>query len=120
MKTYFTINKRRYEAREFDFNLICDLQELGIDILDMNSLKNNPISAIRAYASLCIGADKETAGAEIQAHIVGGGNFDEILTAMQQMMEESDFFQALNKGTEEEDQESQKETTTAEKKPKSK
>ena len=106
MKTYFTLNNRRYEAREFDFNLICDLQEMGIDILDMSSLKNNPLSSIRAYTSLCVGADKELAGEEIQAHILNGGGFDEIMSAMQKKMEESDFFQALNKGPEEETQKS--------------
>ena len=109
MKTYLTINKRRYEAREFDFNLICDMQDMGIDILDMTTFKNNPISAIRAYASLCIGADKEVAGMEIQEHVVGGGGFDEILSVMQKMMEESDFFRALNKNAEEKDQPDQKE-----------
>ena len=31
MKTYFTLNNRRYEAKEFDFNTVCDLSELGID-----------------------------------------------------------------------------------------
>lgn len=118
MKTYFTLNNRRYEAREFDFNLICDLQEMGIDILDMSAIKNNPLPAIRAYASLCVGADKEVAGDEIQAHVLNGGGFDEIMTAMQKMMEESDFFQALNKGQEEETQKptqkKSKESKTAE------
>ena len=102
MKTYFTLNNRRYEAREFDFNLICDLQEMGIDILDMSSLRKNPVTTIRAYASLCIGTDKDVAGEEIQAHVVNGGSFDEILSAMQKMMEESDFFRALNKEPEKE------------------
>ena len=106
MKTYFTLNNRRYEAREFDFNLICDLQELGINILDMSGMRNNPVTAIRAYASLCIGSDKETAGEEIQAHVINGGGFDEILEAMQKKMEESDFFQALNKDSEEKTQKS--------------
>lgn len=106
MKTYFTINNRRYEAKEFDFNLICDLQDLGINILDMSNIKSNPTSVIRAYAALCIGTDKEVAGDEIQQHVLNGGNFDDILTAFQKMMEESDFFQALNKTTEEEDQKS--------------
>lgn len=101
MKTYFTLNNRRYEAREFDFNLICDLQEMGIDILEMSGIKNNPLPTIRAYTSLCVGADKEIAGEEIQAHVLNGGGFDEIMQAMQKKMEESDFFQALNKESEE-------------------
>lgn len=102
MTKYFTLNNRRYEAKEFDFNMVCDLQEMGVDVLNISSLKKNPISAIRAYVSICMGGDKELAGSEIQAHIVDGGDFNEILTVMQEQMGESDFFQALNKGAEEE------------------
>lgn len=99
MKTYFTINNRRYEAKEFDFNLICDLQEMGVNVLDMTSIKRNPIPIIRTYVSLCMDADKEIAGAEIQSHIVNGGTFEEVLGVITDMMENSDFFQALSKET---------------------
>jgi len=100
MKTYFTINNRRYEAKEFDFNLICDLQEMGVNILDMSSIRKNPIPVIRTYVSLCMDADKDVAGEEIQAHIINGGGFEEVLGVITDMMEKSDFFQALNKTTE--------------------
>lgn len=99
MKTYFTLNKRKYEARQFDYNLICDLSEMGVNVLDMSSIKGSPMNAIRSYVALCMDADKDIAGEEIQAHILGGGGFDEVLGCMTKMMEESDFFQALNKET---------------------
>ena len=101
MKTYFTINNRRYEAKEFDFNTICDLQEMGVNILDMSGIRKNPIPIIRSYLSLCMDADKDIAGSEMQEHIVGGGGFTEILDVITKKMDESDFFQALNKATEE-------------------
>lgn len=100
MKTFFTINNRRYEAKEFDFNLICDLQEMGVNVLNLSSIRKNPIPIIRTYLSLCMDADKDIAGAEIQEHIIGGGGFDEILEVITKKMEDSDFFQALNKTTE--------------------
>ena len=100
MKTYFTINNRRYEAKEFDFNLVCDLQEMGVDILDIASIRKTPTTIIRSYLALCMDGDKEIAGVEMQNHIVGGGNFDEILNVIMKKMEESDFFQALSKEAE--------------------
>lgn len=99
MKTYFTINNVRYEARDFDFNLICDLQEMGVNVLDMSSIKKNPIPIIRSYVSLCMDADKDIAGNEIQQHIINGGTFDEVLGVITDMMENSDFFRALGKET---------------------
>ena len=97
MKTYFTINNRRYEAREFDFNLICDLQEMGINILDMSGIRRNPMVIMRNYLALCMDADKDLAGAELQEHIIKGGTFEEIMDVLTKKMDESDFFQALSK-----------------------
>lgn len=97
MKTYFTVNNRRYEAREFDFNLICDLQEMGVNILDMSGIRKNPIGILRNYLALCMDADKDIAGSELQEHIVNGGTFEELMNVVIKMMDESDFFQALSK-----------------------
>lgn len=93
MKTYLTINNRRYEAKEFDFNLICDLSDMGIDF---DQMRKAPASTIRAYASLCMDVDKDTAGEELQAHIIGGGKLDDIAEIMMDMIGQSDFFQALS------------------------
>lgn len=97
MKTYFTINNRRYEARDFDYNLICDLSEMGVNVLDMSEMRKAPMNIIRSYVALCMDAEKDVAGDEIQKHIVGGGGIDEVLNVITKMMEESDFFQALTK-----------------------
>lgn len=98
-KTTFVINGKRYNALEFDFNLICDLEDLGVS---MERIKQNPASAIRAYLALCMDAEKADAGAEIQAHMVKGGTLDELTSAMTVMLENSDFFRSLSQGEEEE------------------
>lgn len=98
MKAYFTLNNRRYEAKDFTFNTICDLSDMGVDLAN---IQKSPVSAIRAYVSICMDVDKETAGNELQAHIIEGGSLEEISDAMMKKLNESDFFLALNKTAEE-------------------
>ena len=93
MKT-FKVNGKTYSAKPFDFNLICDLEDMGISL---EQAVNKPMSMVRAYFGLCADADKEQAGKEMEAHIIGGGNFDGIMKAMSGEMEKSDFFRSLKK-----------------------
>lgn len=96
MKT-FTVNGKEYKAKPFDFNLVCDLEDMGISL---EQASNKPMSMARAYFGLCAGRDKEFAGKEMEAHIIGGGTFDDIVTAMSDEMEKSGFFRNLNKAAE--------------------
>lgn len=98
MKT-FTVNGKEYKAKAFDFNLICDLEDMGISLQDASS---KPMSMVRAYFGLCAGKGKEYAGKEMEAHIIGGGSFEDIMNAMSDEMEKSDFFRNLNKNAEQE------------------
>ena len=111
MKT-FTINGKRYTAKPFDFNTVCELEDNGVSLTQM---KEKPMSMIRAYFALCYGGSKEDAGREIQAHIIAHGKFDEIYKVMGEEMEESDFFQALNQNQEQKtpEMEEQKEEKAA-------
>lgn len=102
MKTYFTINKKRYEAKEFDFNLICDLQDMGVNMLDIRDIKKSSLLTVRSYVALCMDVDPELAGSEINQHVINGGDISEIMDVFQKMMSESSFFQALGQGEEEE------------------
>lgn len=97
MKRVFTVNNKTYVAKPFDFNLLCDLEDLGVS-LDKASEK--PMSMIRAYFSLCADKGKEYAGKEMEAHMINGGGFDDIANAMSAEMSESDFFQSLSKNKE--------------------
>lgn len=93
----FKVNGIEYKAKPFDFNLVCDLEDMGISLEDMGRKK---LSAIRSYFALCAEKENEFAGKELNAHFVGGGNIDGIAEAMKKEMEISDFFQALARGAE--------------------
>lgn len=91
MKT-FTVNGMTYEAKPFDFNLACDLDEMGVSIAE---IQKKPMSVVRSYLALCMGADKDAAGEQIEQHIMNGGDLDELLDAMTYEINESGFFQKM-------------------------
>ena len=97
----FTLNDKQYEAKEFDFNFICDLEEMGLSIADA---PKKPMALARIYIGFCMGEDKNTAGMEIEQHIINGGSFDEVMKLMNGRIDDSDFFRAL-------DQKKEKKTT---------
>lgn len=103
----FTINGKRYNAKPFDFNTVCDLEDYGVALSEMTK---KPMSMARAYFALCYNGDKAEAGKEIQEHVKNGGNFNDLYKAMGEEMNESDFFQALNKKENEENPEVEKKT----------
>lgn len=92
-----TINKRVYPAKEIDFNFLCELADNGIEI---NEIDKKFMSVVRVYVSYCMDVDKETAGNEINAHIIGGGTIDELVEAISVKMDESGFFRALDRQAE--------------------
>ena len=99
MSRFFTINDKRYQAKPFDFNTVCDLEDNGVSLAEMTK---KPMSMARAYFALCFNGDKEKAGIEIQEHVKKGGNFNDLYTVMGEEMNESDFFRALNQKEEQE------------------
>lgn len=101
MGRFFTVNGKRYQAKPFDFNTICNLEDNGVPLQKM---QEKPMSMARAYFAECYNGDKEKAGEELQAHVISGGTFDEIYKVMGEEMNESDFFRALNQKQNEEDQ----------------
>ena len=72
-------------------------------------MTKKPMSMARAYFAICLNGDKERAGKEIQEHVIAGGDFNELYTIIGEEMNESGFFQALNKkqGTETQEMESE-------------
>lgn len=95
----FTVNGTEYKAKPFDFNMVCDLEDMGISLEEAG---RKPMSMVRAYFGMCAGKGKEYAGKELEAHIIDGGKFDDIMTAMSDEMDKSDFFRNLSKTAEEE------------------
>ena len=93
----FTVNKKEYNARPFDFNLICDLEDLGVSVTE---IAKKPIATVRAYFALCVNGGKEVAGKELEAHLKNGGSLEDIMSVMSVEMDESDFFRSLAKNAE--------------------
>lgn len=114
MTRTFTINGKLYQAREITFNTICELEDAGVSLTE---IEQKPISTVRSYFAICLGGNKEVAGQEIERHIINGGSLDEIMTAFREELADSDFFQALTKTANEEAAENQEaETKRARKK----
>ena len=91
MKT-FTLNGNEIVAKEINFNLLADFDDFGVSIEDASA---KPLVFMRAYVACCLGKSIEDAGNEINGHIVNGGDFGNIMEVMNAMLEESDFFRAL-------------------------
>lgn len=86
------INGKSYKMPELSFNAMCRLEDMGISLADF---EKKPMAAIRGFLALAIG-DTETAGRELEAHIVGGGDFTEIVEEITKAVQDSGFFQALS------------------------
>jgi hypothetical protein len=108
MTRTFTINGKLYQAREITFNTICELEDAGVSLTE---IEQKPISTVRSYFAICLGGNKEYAGQEIEKHIINGGSLDEIMTAFREELADSDFFQALTKTANEEAAENQEAET---------
>ena len=92
-KNTFIVNGVTYTAKPFDFDLICELEDMGVTFERIDKM---PMSLIRAYFAICAGTDKEQASALIQNHMIKGGKLDEVTNAIGKEMENSDFFRALS------------------------
>ena len=91
----FTVNGKEYKTVPFDFNVICDLEDLGVPI---EKAGDKPISMLRAYFAICGKMSVEEAGLEISKHLQNGGDMDTLSDAMSAEIDESDFFRTLSQG----------------------
>ena len=94
-KNRFTINGVTYTAKPIDFDMVCELEDMGVSFERIDKM---PMSLIRAYFAICANTDKEQAAALLQNHIVKGGQLNDIIEAMSKEMVESDFFRAFQSG----------------------
>lgn len=92
-----TINDNVYTVPELSFNAVCDLAEYGVDIMNPKAMKKNAVNAARGIAAWIMDCEVEEAGVEIQNHVIGGGNLDVIFEAFSTAVNESGFFEAMNK-----------------------
>ncbi len=88
----FTVNGVEYNAKPFDFNMACDLEDRGIAL---GVFISKPNMAMRSYFAVCANMSLERAGNELNAHFVSGNNLGELAEAMNAELDASDFFQQM-------------------------
>lgn len=93
----FVLNGNSYPAKEMGVNMLCDLEDMGISLGEM---QNKSFSFIRAYVSMCMGESIEKAGREIELHLINKGKLEDVMDVIKGAMEDSDFFQALTQNEE--------------------
>lgn len=89
MDRLLTINGKAYKAAEFDLNLLCDFEDAGISLENIDTKMFN---VLRQYTAVSMNTDVKTAGREISEHLKNGGGIDDISDIMSEMMNESGFF----------------------------
>ena len=99
MRKEIVINNHVYKPAEIDFNAVCMFEEMGIPI---SNAKGRDMSLLRAYLALCMNKPAENAGAELEAHVLSGGDISELASTLAEAIDESGFFRALRKETEKE------------------
>jgi hypothetical protein len=107
MQKEIVINGKAYPTKEITFNTVCQFEDMGIP---MSEIEAKSIMFVRAYAAMCMDKKADQAGDEIEKHVMNGGSIDELADVLRQAVEESGFFQALSKRAETADSESQTET----------
>lgn len=85
------INGKEYQLKNIDFGAMCELEELGFDI---KNVEKKSFSTIRALVAFTMGVSIEKAGQEIEEHLANGGKFDDF-APISQSFSESDFFTKL-------------------------
>lgn len=93
MVNKFELNGVTVVAKKFDFNMICDLEDMGVSLQEAQS---KPMNMVRAYIAICLGCSIDQAGQEMETHLIGGGSFEDVMSVMAKEMETSDFFRNLN------------------------
>lgn len=88
------INGIEYRNMPLDFNAVCKLEDMGVDI---TNVEEKSMTTARAYAALCMRKPVTVAGEEIEQHVMNGGSINVIFEAFAEEVQKSGFFQALQK-----------------------
>lgn len=96
----FSINNKVYPVREIDFNFLCEMEDRGISI---DNIDKKPMKILREYLAIVGGMTSEKAGKEIEAHVISGQSLTEAYDALNEAMESSGFFRAMSEQNGEED-----------------
>lgn len=108
------INNKAYRVPEFTFGIIRRLENNGFPVFDMRNMQKEPFTTIHAFVAVVCDVDSDEADRLIQQHILGGGNFDDIMKAISSAIETSDFFTQMAKNQKKEAKTRQKSQSTTE------
>lgn len=92
MANTVVINGNKYDVPEMDFNAICDLEERGINLLNLDNGTPKIASMIRGLTAWIMDTDQRTAAEELQKHIEAGGSIVDVMDAVNTALTESGFF----------------------------
>ena len=87
-----TINGKEFELRKADFDAVCELEDLGMLIID---IKDKPFNSIRALVAFVEKCDLEKAGKEVEAHLTNKGKINDF-TPLFEMVRKTDLFRNLS------------------------
>lgn len=84
------------DLKDLDFiNVICDLEDKGVDIFKMGTGQLEDLSNMHTirliFATIIEEPDERKAGKILSEHIRNGGNIDEVFTAFGELMESGGF-----------------------------
>lgn len=95
MSKNIIVNSKDYKCKEINFNAICELEELGFSITNIN-LKKNLFSTLRACFAFHSGLPLEIASKEIENHLANGGDLEDLMPFVESIVT-SDFFDKMQK-----------------------
>lgn len=86
------INNAEYPTPAFTFSDVCQLEEWGIDSINMGA---KPLSLLAGFVSLAVGGKTLEDGKKvIDAHLASGGKLNDLTKEMNNAVESSGFFKA--------------------------
>lgn len=90
--SYIIINGNKYDIPEVDFDAVCELEERGVNLLNVDKSNMKLATMARGLVAWIIGVDVQTASKEIEAHIANGGNIVDIVIRVTDAINNSGFF----------------------------
>lgn len=85
------INGKSITIKPINFDAICNLEEMGLDLLNINK---KAFSTFRCLMAFNANIPLTEASVEIESHIANGGNITDLVPLVNAVVE-SDFFKTL-------------------------